>query len=459
MTDRYASFAHSGPGRAVVKRLGLPDPPRLRRYRPGDPPVPGPVLLGAASGGRLRDHLGKVLAEAGVEVSDRDAGGFAVGAPPRYAALVYDATGIAESSDLRALYDFFHPLARTVYPSGRVIVFGTPPEACPSPREATAQRAIEGFTRSLGKELGRGIAVQLVYVAPEDETAAMPAWFTSIESTLRFLLSGKSAYVSGQVIRIGPGRTLVPADWDRPLDGEVALVTGAARGIGADIARVLARDGAHVVALDVPAAGDALSAVANEIRGTAVQLDLTAADAPTRLADHVASRHGHLGIVVHNAGITRDRTLGRMDSARWDAVIAVNLTSVERINDVLLDRGLVPDGGRLIGVSSVAGIAGNRGQTNYTTSKAGVIGLVQSMAPALAARGIALNAVAPGFIETRLTAQIPVVLREVGRRMNSMAQGGLPIDVAETVAWLASPASGGITGNVVRVCGQSLLGA
>jgi 3-oxoacyl-[acyl-carrier protein] reductase len=459
MTDRYASFANSGPGRAFVRRLGLPDPPRLRRHRPGDPLVSGPVLLGVAAGGRLRDHLGKLLTGAGVEVCDQEDADPATDGPARYAALVYDATGIAESSGLRALYDFFHPLARSVVPSGRVIVFGTPPEACSSPREATAQRAIEGLTRSLGKELGRGITVQLVYVAAEDGMAGTPPSFASVESTLRFLLSGRSAYVSGQVVRIGPGRTAVPADWDRPLDGEVALVTGAARGIGADIARVLARDGAHVVALDVPTAGDALSAVANEVRGTAVQLDLTATDAPRRLADHVAARHGHLDIVVHNAGITRDKTLGRMDAARWDAVMAVNLTSVEQITDVLLDRGLVPDGGRLIGVSSVAGIAGNRGQTNYATSKAGIIGLVQSMAPVLAPRAVTLNAVAPGFIETRLTAQIPVVLREVGRRMNSMAQGGLPIDVAETVAWLASPASGGITGNVVRVCGQSLLGA
>jgi 3-oxoacyl-[acyl-carrier protein] reductase len=460
MTDRYASFAASGPGRALVKRLGLPDPPRLRRYRPGDPLVPGPVLLGAAQGARLRDHLGKLLAEAGVEVRDRgdrpvDA---ATGQASRHAALVYDATGIVESSGLRALYDFFHPLVRAVDDSGRVVVFGTPPEASSSAREATAQRAIEGFTRSLGKELGRGITVQLVYVAPEDDTPAAPA-LVSVESTLRFLLSGKSAYISGQVIRIGPGRTAVPADWDRPLDGEVALVTGAARGIGADIARALARDGAYVVALDLPAAGDALSAVVNEVRGTAVQLDLTATDAANRLADHVATRHGHLDIVVHNAGITRDKTLGRMDDARWDAVMAVNLTSVERITDVLLDRGLVPDGGRLIGVSSLGGIAGNRGQTNYATAKAGIIGFVQSTATVLMPRAITVNAVAPGFIETRLTAQIPVVLREIGRRMNSMAQGGLPVDVAETVAWLASPASGCISGNVVRVCGQSLLGA
>jgi len=164
-------------------------------------------------------------------------------------------------------------------------------------------------------------------------------------------------------------------------------------------------------------------------------------------------------VMVHNAGITRDRTLARMKPERWDAVLEVNLSSQERINDVLLDQDLIPNGGRLIGVASIAGIAGNRGQTNYATSKAGVIGLVQSMAPVLAGRGITVNAVAPGFIETAMTAKMPLMLREAGRRMNSMAQGGLPVDVAETIAWFASPGSGGVTGNVVRVCGQSLLGA
>ncbi|MBM0239034.1 3-oxoacyl-ACP reductase, partial [Micromonospora sp. ATA32] len=237
------------------------------------------------------------------------------------------------------------------------------------------------------------------------------------------------------------------------------LVTGAARGIGAALARVLARDGARVVALDIPAAGDELATVANEIGGTAVQLDLTAPDAPTRLAEHLATRHGRVDVVVHNAGITRDRTLGRMDADRWDSVLDVNLSSQERINDVLLERDLIPAGGRIVSVSSIAGIAGNRGQTNYATSKAGVIGLVESLAPALRERGISVNAVAPGFIETRLTARIPLMLREAGRRMNSMSQGGLPVDVAETIGWLAWTASGAVSGNVVRVCGQSLLGA
>ncbi|MEV6366280.1 3-oxoacyl-ACP reductase [Micromonospora musae] len=450
MTDRYASFVQSAAGRALVKRLGLPDPPRLRRHRPGDPLLPGPVLLGAAADGLLAGPVGELLAAAGVELREPTAG-----ADARFGALVYDATGITDSTGLRQLYDFFHPVARSVTPSGRVIVLGTPPAECATPREATAQRALEGLTRSIAKEFGRGITAQLVYVTREADEGTR----VSLEATLRFLLSGRSAYVSGQVIRIDSGTASAPADWERPLDGQVVLVTGAARGIGAALTRVLARDGARVVALDVPAAGDALAEVANEVGGTAVQLDLTAPDAPTRLAEHLAGRYGHVDAVVHNAGITRDRTLGRMDADRWDQVIDVNLSSQERINDELLARELIPTGGRIIAVSSIAGIAGNRGQTNYATSKAGVIGLVDSLAPALRGRGISVNAVAPGFIETRLTARIPLVIREAGRRMNSLAQGGLPMDVAETIGWLAWPASGAVNGNVVRVCGQSLLGA
>jgi 3-oxoacyl-[acyl-carrier protein] reductase len=453
MTDRYASFANSGPGRTLVRRLGLPNPPRLRRHRPGDPLVPGPVLLGAAPGGRLSDAVRKLLTGAGVDVRDPgDAPAAESTAPALNAALIFDATGVADSTGLREVYDFFHPHARALHPGGRVIVLGTTPELSGDPHAATAQRALEGFVRSVGKEFGRGTTAQLVYVAPDGEAGG-------IESTLRFLLSGRSAYVSAQVIRIGAADAAAPADWDRPLDGRVALVTGAARGIGAAIARVLTRDGAHVVALDVPAAGDALAAVANELSGTAIQLDLTSPDAPGRLVAHLSARHGRVDVVVHNAGITRDKTLARMRPDVWDSVLDVNLSSQERINDALLAADLIPAGGRLIGVSSIAGIAGNRGQTNYATSKAGVIGLVQYTAPVLAARGITVNAVAPGFIETRMTARMPMVLREAGRRMNSLAQGGLPVDVAETIAWLASPGSAGVTGNVVRVCGQSLLGA
>ncbi|MFC4065262.1 3-oxoacyl-ACP reductase [Actinoplanes subglobosus] len=446
MADRYANFANSGLGRTVVKRLGLPDPPRLRRHQAGDPLVTGPVLLGAAPGGRLSEPIRKQLETAGATVTDKTDEGVRVGA------LVFDATGIVDTPQLRELYDFFHPYARALETSGRVIVLGSPPETTASPKEAIAQRSLEGLTRSIGKEFGRGTTAQLVYVAPGGEAGA--------ESTLRFLLSGRSAYVSGQVIRVGAAPAPAPADWERPLDGRLALVTGAARGIGAAIARVLARDGAEVIALDVPAAGDALADVANETRGRALQLDLTADDAPARLAGYLAAGpHAGIDILVHNAGITRDKTIARMSEDRWDSVIGVNLTAPERVNDLLLERDLIPSGGRIIGVASIAGIAGNRGQTNYATSKAGVIGQVQAYAPLLAARGITINAVAPGFIETAMTAKMPLGLREAGRRLNSMSQGGLPADVAEAIAWFASPGSAAVTGNVVRVCGQSLLGA
>ena len=429
MGDRYASFANTGPGHALVKRLGLPDPPRLRR----DAGLAGPVLLGGKPHSPVRD----VLTKLGVDVLDT--------AAPPHGALVFDASDLADSTQLTALYDFFHPYARSLQPNGRVIVLGTTEPA--SPAAAVAQRALEGLTRSIGKEFGRGITAQLVYVAPGGETAT--------GSTLRFLLSGRSAYVSGQVIRVGPGDPPAGPD-DRPLDGKIALVTGAARGIGAAIARVLARDGASVIALDVPAVGDALAGVANEARGRAVQLDLTHPEAASRLAQHLPDG---VDIVVHNAGITRDRTIAKMDAAGWNSVIAVNLTAPSVITSDLLDGGLLHDGGRVVGVSSIAGIAGNRGQTNYATSKAGVIGFVQATAPALIGRGITVNAVAPGFIETAMTAKMPVMLREAGRRMNSLSQGGLPVDVAETIAWLAAPGSGTVTGNIVRVCGQSLLGA
>jgi 3-oxoacyl-[acyl-carrier protein] reductase len=223
------------------------------------------------------------------------------------------------------------------------------------------------------------------------------------------------------------------------LNGKVALVTGAARGIGASIADVLEREGATVVRLD--------------IAGADIELDITTDEAPEVIARHF--RDG-LDVIVHNAGVTKDRTLAKMPEDRWQSVMEVNLIAPERITERLLP--LLRDDGRIVCVSSMSGIAGNAGQTNYATSKAGVIGLVETLAPSLE-RGITINAVAPGFIETQMTASMPIPVREAGRRMNSMRQGGLPVDVAETIAWLASPASSGVNGNVVRVCGQSLLGA
>ncbi len=453
MPDRYQKIVTSGPGRFVARRLGLPMPAPLRRYRSGDPEVPGPVLIGSPANGDIgsaSDGLVKAAADvvtgAGAEVLT---GPTAHGEPGPHA-LVFDASTITDLDGLRALYDFFHPNVRSVRRSGRLVVLGRPPESCAEPEQAIAQRALEGFVRSLGKEARGGTTAQLLYVEAGAEAG--------MASTLRFVLSAKSAYVSGQVIRVGAGAVADGLDWGHPLAGKTALVTGAARGIGVEIAKVLARDGARVICLDLPGS-ESLAPVAAGVGGEPLELDIAAADGPTRLADELANRHGGIDIVVHNAGIIRDRTLARMGEDRWDSVLAVNLASQYRINGVLVERDLLRPGGRIVSLSSVSGIAGNVGQTNYATSKAGVIGLVQALAPALAERGATINAIAPGFIETRLTAQIPVLIREAGRRMNSMAQGGLPVDVAETVAWLAHPGSAGVTGQVVRVCGQSLLGA
>jgi 3-oxoacyl-[acyl-carrier protein] reductase len=291
--------------------------------------------------------------------------------------------------------------------------------------------------------------VQLVYVAEGAEE--------EIGSTLRFLLSPRSAYVSGQVIEVGPAVADAPEiDWKRPLEGKLALVTGASRGIGEAIATTLHRDGANLVLLDVPALSEDLQEVAGRLGAETIELDITDSDAPQRIADRLGDG---VDVVVHNAGVTRDRTIAKMPEDRWTGLMEINLSSEERINDELLSRDLLRENGRIVCVSSMSGIAGNSGQTNYATSKAGVIGMVEALAPTLAERGATINAVAPGFIETQMTAKMPIAIREAGRRMNSMSQGGLPIDVAETIAWFASPASAGVNGNVVRVCGQSLLGA
>ena len=413
MADRYQQFADSPPGRFMVRRLGLPQPAELRR---GPELFDGPVLVGGAT------SVHDVLTRMGVTMRTDD----------QYSALIFDATRVTATRDLRDVFDFFQPAIRDLAPSGRAIVIGN--------GEGVAQRALEGFVRSLGKEVRHGATAQLVYAAPDAD----------LESTLRFLLSGRSAYVSGQVIRVAAAVKNTPADWDRPLAGQTAAVTGASRGIGAAIAEVLARDGAHVICIDVPAQGEDLTAIANRVGGTALQLDITSDRAPAVLADRGAD------IVVHNAGITRDKTLARMSDDQWASVLAVNLESIERINEALLEADSVR---RIACVSSVSGIAGNRGQVNYATSKAGVIGIVDALAGELAKRQATINAVAPGFIETRMTAAMPLATREAGRRMNSLAQGGLPVDVAETVAWFASPGSAGVNGNVVRVCGQSLIGA
>ncbi|MFG2458589.1 3-oxoacyl-ACP reductase [Streptomyces sp. NPDC048523] len=432
MADRYLSFTGTAPGRFLTRRLGLPQPAVLRRWSQASPEFEGGVLHLTAGKSELSGLTGLKFPSA----SD---------AP---AAVVLDATGVRDVEGLAEVHAALHPVVRSVAASGRIVVLGAPLSA-EDHHQAAAQQALEGFTRSLGKEIGRGRTVNLVRLS--DASAASAA-----ESTLRFLLSPKSAYISGQVIEVGPAQE-ADVDWSQPLAGRTALVTGGARGIGAAVAETLARDGARVVVLDVPGASADAGQLAARLGGSALALDITAADAGERIARALPDG---LDVLVHNAGITRDRRLVNMPAERWSSVLDVNLASVLRTTDALLERGTLRRGGRIVATASIAGLAGNAGQTNYGASKAGVVGLVRSLAPrALAEHGVTVNAVAPGFIETKMTAAIPLFIREAGRRMNSLGQGGLPVDVAETTAWLANPASGAVNGQVVRVCGQSLLGA
>lgn len=463
-SDRYTDFINTPIGSKVAKNLGLPMPVELERYKENAPVVTGNVLLGESTGAKASTAVTKILADinavtyattdskllqagakAGLEIKTHSA----TNKDTKFKVMIFDATGIENSEQLKEVYDFFHPVARQIAKSGRVVILGRTPEECTNAKKATAQRALEGFVKSVGKEFKKGSTAQLIYIADGAEK--------NLESTLRFFISPRSAYVSGQVVRVSKATANNTLDWNKPLTGKTVVVTGAARGIGEAIARTMAREGAKVVCLDIPPAKADLDKVSNSIDGVSLPCDITAEDAGQKIQEAVAELGG-LDAIVHNAGVTRDKTLAKMDDKMWNMVMNINLSSEERVNDYLIANNVLNKNARIVCVSSISGIAGNLGQTNYAMSKAGVIGMVQSTAKELK-NGITINAVAPGFIETEMTAKIPFAIREAGRRMNSMNQGGQPVDVAEAICWFASPASSGLNGNVVRVCGQSLLGA
>ena len=467
MSDVYLRFVNTAFGKAAAQSLGLPAPMPLKRWKRGDQPfVEGNVLVGAAAGGKAVSHLGQTLGASPAKVfyasaidtlTDSAKVGnkatplsLAADIDERFSALVFDATGMKDTKDLRAVYDFFHPTIKKLAAHGRVLVIGQEPSSCRAPAKAAAHQALEGFVRSVAKEIGKkGATANLLWQATGAEKA--------LDSSVRFFLSPRSAYVSGQVARVGKTPDVAPTNPAKPLAGKVALVTGASRGIGASIAETLTRDGATVIGLDIPSAMEELQKVTNAIGGKALACDITDENAPIQIADFIRQHFDGVDLVIHNAGITRDKTLGNMPEHFWDMTIAVNLTAEEHIDEELMKHELLKENGRIVCISSISGIAGNFGQTNYSTAKSGVIGYVEAMAKQVK-KGITINAVAPGFIETQMTADMPLTIREAGRRMNSLSQGGLPVDVAEAIAWYCHPASNGVNGNVVRVCGQSLIG-
>lgn len=478
MSDFYLELTQSPVGRRVVSSLGLPTPPSLARNDaawPEQPLTDATVALGAGPGGRVTTQLADAVTGMGGAVvtvegfdngADVPASGTATAgsddAPgTKLHAAVFDATGLSSPAELRALYDFYHPIARQVQANGRLLVVGTPPESAKGVAAKTAARALEGFVRSLGKEFGKkGITAMLILVEPGAEA--------HLAGPVRFALSKPSAFVTGQTMVVSnTAKGEAATTWAAPLAGKVALVTGAARGIGEAIAVALAREGAQVICLDRPGEEEALAEVTANLAtpgGKPLAVDITSEHAPSRIAAFVTEQFSGVDIVVHNAGVTRDKTLARMSEQWWDMVLDINLGSILEINDALTTapkgkKAPLRDGGRVICVSSIGGIAGNFGQTNYAASKAGVIGYVAALSETLAKRGITVNAAAPGFIETRMTAAMPFGVREAGRRLNALSQGGMPEDVAELITFFATPGAQGVTGQTVRVCGQNLVGA
>jgi 3-oxoacyl-[acyl-carrier protein] reductase len=422
--------------------LGMPLPEGLKR---SDAPWSLAELGGLAVCVGGAGVLGGVARKAVTEL------GGAVAESGDLDALVFDASELADAASLRGLYDFFSPKLKVLKRGGRIVVMVRRGVAKTSDA-AAAQAALDGFVRSLAKELGkRGATANLIQVGEAAEERVAPM--------LAFLLSARSAFITAQPFSLStsvrPARDVPRV---RPLAGKTALVTGAARGIGAATARALSREGARVLCVDRRSEEQALGALVASLGEQNVPLfaDVADAEAVGALASAVKASGG-VDVVVHNAGVTRDKTLAKMSTEQWDAVLAVNLGAVSRLHLAL--GPVLHDEGRIVCLSSVAGIAGNVGQTAYAASKAGLLGWVASEGAKLAKRGIAVNAVAPGFIETRMTAAIPLVVREAARRLSALGQGGLPEDVAEAIVFLASPGAHGLCGRFVRVCGGAYVGA
>ena len=462
LDDLISGVLDSRVGRSVAAKAGFPEATVLRR---GEAFPTGAIALGTvepASGSLVPDALaalGVTAQPALVDTPDaRSTDAEGRQRPPAYpgrlGAIVVDATAASRIGQLEQVRAMLRPAVKALEPSGRVLIVAADPATASEVETAAVRQALDGIMRSVGKELRYGATCNLIQIA-DGSTAS------ELAQVLRFALSGRSAYVDGQPFVLSP----LPPGLDQldQREGRIVVVTGAARGIGAAIARRFGAEGARVVVVDVPVAGQALAGVANEVHGTALQLDITVPDAGDRIARHVTERYGtdaHIDAVVHCAGILRDKLLANLDEQRWAAVLEVNLAAQFRINDVLLDPdrpGGLTDGGRIVAIASTSGWAGNRGQTNYAASKAGVMGMVRALSAQLADRRIAVNGVAPGFIETDMTASIPVIDREIFRRSSSLLQGGRPVDVAEAIVFLADPTTP-MNGQVLRVCGQLVVG-
>lgn len=447
MTDRYTELINTPVGKKIAGALGLPKPVPLKRYSPDEPQITGSLV--AIGQSETFESIVKSFVDEGVDVRRHLEGRL------RPSAVLIGLDHVSSVGELDEILLSARAAIKALDRHGRVIVISPAPDSVEEISAKALAFAATGFVRSLAHELRNGATANGVLLQGGGAVAPDSA----VMSVVRFFLSARSVFVSGQFLSVDQSVRIGYVDRVHPLDGKTAVVTGAARGIGAEIARTLARDGATVFGVDIPAAGDALARVCNEIGAVAIQADITAADAAEKILATVAQRGSTVDIVIHNAGITRDKLFVNMSDDQWESVLDVNLASQLRFNETFIDAADRGENPRIVTLASTSGIAGNRGQTNYAASKAGVMGMVEASAATFAAQGGTINAVAPGFIETEMTAKIPFATREVARRLNSLQQGGRPSDVAEVVAFLASDAAAGVNGQTLRVCGQNLVGA
>lgn len=375
--------------------------------------------------------------------------------------VICDARGIRNPENLTLLQSKLQEPISKLSRNGRVVVITNNPATFVG-RDAVASAAsaagLHGFVKSLAKEFApKGVTANTIAISEGADACQ------GLAGPLNFFLSNRSSFITGQSLKL-TNNTLFRIN-DRPeemfsLRGKRVVLTGASRGIGAYTAKLFKAEGADLLLVDHPSMEKALSEFAGKLMCPSLVLDVADANTPSALKVGILNSFGdhRVDVVIHNAGITRDKSYKNMTPDLFKSVIDVNLSSIIRMDNMLFSDCLRP-GSRMVYLSSISGIAGTFGQTNYSCSKAGVMGYVSSLGATVGDHGVGVNAVAPGFIETEMTGKIPLVIRNVGRHMNALLQGGYPVDVAEALLFLSTPAAVGLNGNTLRVCGNHLLGA
>ena len=362
-------------------------------------------------------------------------------------ALVIDGRNVSNAAALKAVFNELQTGVQQIKANGKVLIYSIKPELLEDVHHSTYQRALEGISRSLAKELGaRGTTVNLIKLPPNVELKN----YTTVQE---FFTSGRSAFITGQAVSANEATKS-----GRELSEKICVVTGGAGGIGSATVKRLAAEGATVIIADIPQMEQRAKSLLSD-KVSFLGADLTDEAARKTLLETIKKKHGRIDVLVNNAGITRDKTLKNMPEHFWDQLIAINLTAIINLTEDALEMGLIPNGGRIISTSSISGIAGNFGQSNYTATKAALIGYSASKSKELKAKGITINAIAPGYIETEMVKTMPLMTRIFAERLTSLAQAGKPEDIAEAMAFLAHPGTECINGQVLRVCGGSFLGA